>query len=376
MCQNENVNKTTDQRFFLSVPRRSYVLRVSAMMLVCSAVVALLLLLSEAKVNSYDTKSLQTRRSRELQVRAPRIGNQKVLVLLIDIVPNRPKPPKEHYELLFNGPDNENMDITPTGSVKTYFSENSYGLYNLDFYVQDWVQPGKTEAECAGSNQGLHGGFVDCFTSALQLLEDQFFSWLEFDENNDGFIDNLIVLHNGYNGEYGEPDEDGTPPSQRIRSHAGASPIGADEWYSTFCGTSVGYFATTSAYRGFAGANIARFNVVMHEFLHTLNMIDLYDIDFVGNGCGGYDLMSYPVGQANDITNPANIGPWTKIFMGWLEPIEITADGTYTAEASLTSNQIYKVSKGLEEGEYFLIENKHATGWDVNMWGGGGVVIW
>jgi immune inhibitor A len=82
------------------------------------------------------------------------------------------------------------------------------------------------------------------------------------------------------------------------------------------------------------------------------------------------------VGQANDITNPANVGPWTKIFMGWLTPTEITNDGRYDIEASFSSEQVYKVSSGLPEGEYFLLENKNAVGWDVNMWGGGGIVIW
>ena len=184
----------------------------------------------------------------------------------------------------------------------------------------------------------------------------------------------MIILHNGYNGESGGDDEDGTPPANRIRSYAGAAPGGIDSWVSLWCGISAGFFATTSAYRGVADSSIARFNVIMHEFLHTFNMIDLYDISFAGNGCGVYDLMGYPSGPGNDATNPGNLGAYTKMFLNWITPIEITNDGLYTINESYSSQDIYKII--LDTDEYFLIENKNAVGWDVNIWGGGGIVIW
>ena len=64
------------------------------------------------------------------------------------------------------------------------------------------------------------------------------------------------------------------------------------------------------------------------------------------------------------------------MYLGWLTPIEITNDGLYQIEQSFTTTDVYMVSSGLPEGEYFLIENKNSVGWDVNMWGGGGIVIW
>ena len=52
-------------------------------------------------------------------------------------------------------------------------------------------------------------------------------------------------------------------------------------------GIRVGYYAVASAYRGRQGENIARLNFIVHEFIHTAGMIDLYDLAFEGNGCGG-----------------------------------------------------------------------------------------
>jgi len=317
-------------------------------------------------------------RARSLQMRAPIKGKHKLLVILLDLVPGRSKPPREDYEVLFNGPQND--DITPTGSVKEYFLQNSYGQYEIDTYVHDWAPADGTEAECAGPNgqQGVWDGLDDCLVTALDRLDDVHesfdgtFSWFDYDTNVDGFIDNVIVLHNGYNAETGGDDPDGTPASKRIRSHA---TLASGTVWRSRTGYRLGFYGTTSAYRGLKDEQIARLNVASHEFIHSFGMIDLYDIDFVGNGCGGYSLMGYPIGQANSARDPGNIGAYTKAFLGWITPTLITRDGRYDAPASFSNEVVYKIELD-DPTEYFLIENKHAIGWDINMWGGGGIVIW
>ena len=101
----------------------------------------------------------------------------------------------------------------------------------------------------------------------------------------------LLFLLQGYAGENGGDDPNGTPPQNRIRSYSGFAPYGG--WLTPWSGMEVGYFSTASAFRGLQGENIARLNVIIHEYIHTFNMIDLYDISFQGNGCGGYDIMAY-----------------------------------------------------------------------------------
>jgi len=318
-------------------------------------------------------------KARELQTYASTKGTHKILVILLDLVPGRSKPSREDYEVLFSGP--EDPDITPTGTVTDYFFDNSYGQYILDPYIHEWAPSDGTEAECAGSNgqMGVWDGLDNCFYSALDQLDelhnrfDGSFSWWDFDQNFDGHIDNVIVLHNGYNAETGNDDPDGTPYTQRIRSHATVA--SGTVWRSSNTGLKLGYYGITSAYRGQKNERIARLNVMSHEFIHTFGMIDLYDIDFVGNGCGGYSIMGYPVGQANSPKNPGNVGAYTKVFLDWVTPILITTDGFYEAPASFSNEVVYKIELA-DEQEYLLIENKHATGWDVNMWGGGGIVIW
>ena len=317
------------------------------------------------------------RKARNLQSRSSTTGKHKLLVILLDLVPGRSKPSKEDFEVLFNGPQND--DITPTGTIKDYFLQNSYNKYEIDPYIHEWAPADGTEAECAGGRQGVWDGLDNCLFTALDQLEalhnsfDQGFSWFDFDQNLDGFIDNVIVLHNGYNAENGADDPDGVPPSERIRSHATLA--SGTVWRSAMSGYKLGYYGITSAYRGTEDENIARLNVISHEFIHSFGMIDLYDIDFVGNGCGSYGLMGYPIGPGNSPENPGNIGAYTKAFLGWITPTLITSDGFYNAPASFDNEVVYKIELD-DPTEYLLIENKHATGWDVEMWGGGGIVIW
>ena len=50
---------------------------------------------------------------------------------------------------------------------------------------------------------------------------------------------------------------------------------------NSLCLTLVYAFWTRSD-RGLSGAQIARLNIISHEYLHNFGMIDLYDVDFVG----------------------------------------------------------------------------------------------
>jgi M6 family metalloprotease-like protein len=256
--------------------------------------------------------------------------------------------------------------------VYEYFRQNSYGKFIIDAYVLDWTDSAKSESKCAGTSQGISDEFLECVIPALDKLEqlnldrDDPFDWFDHDKNGDGYIDNLIILHNGYPAETGAQGA--------IRSHARVA--NSNVWSSNFAGTRVGYYAVASAYRGQKGDRIARFNVMMHEYIHTFGAIDLYDVDFGGNGIGGYDIMGYPVGQGNSFIHPGTVGPYTKQFLGWLDPIEITQDGTYPANPSLTSGQVYKISMGYPDGEYLLIENRQPLEWDAKFWDGGGLVIW
>jgi hypothetical protein len=130
-----------------------------------------------------------------------------------------------------------------------------------------------------------------------------------------------------------------------------------------------------SALRGVCDSQMASIGVISHEFIHTWGIPDLYDPGWVGKGTGNYDIMSNPFGMDGTQIYPFYMSPWTRIKSGFSVPIEIEYDGFYSIESSATSDQIYIIRTHFPEGEYLLIENRQAIGYDVQMLGSG-LLIW
>ncbi len=229
------------------------------------------------------------------------LGSHKAIAILLNIRPDYRKIPREDIHQLLNG---QNIDkvVNPTGSLNRYFYANSYGKYNLTFYVHDWVAANGTESQCAGSDgqQGKWDGFDDCFFPALDDLESRHndgndaFAWSDYDMNGDGFIDGLVVLFNSYFSE-NRVTIDGVPHEERITSHSRLADV-ANGWTSPSTGIQVGNYVTTSTFRGEEGERIARFNVIAHQILLSIGADILYDQNLDGYGCGGYCITSYPIG--------------------------------------------------------------------------------
>jgi hypothetical protein len=111
---------------------------------------------------------------------------------------------------------------------------------------------------------------------------------------------------------------------------------------------------------------------------HTFRAYDLYDPNVLNlpGGIGGFDLMASPYGQGNDLAYPGSASPYTKIRASWLEPIPITEDGVYEIASSDFSDMVYVIEEKYPTDEYLLIENRQATGWDLDLWTDGGLVIY
>lgn len=54
---------------------------------------------------------------------------------------------------------------------------------------------------------------------------------------------------------------------------------------------------------------------------------------------------------------------FSRIFIGWLEPIELTKDGFYAIQPAELTSQVYVIRKGFRQGEYLLLENRQPYQW-------------
>ena len=97
--------------------------------------------------------------------------------------------------------------ITPTGSVKNVFLDNSGGALDLDSTVAAWVTLDSqyTEAYCANGQSGLVTHFHQCLKNALDKV-DAFINFDDFDTDGNDWIDAITFLHSGYGAEWGKSD--------------------------------------------------------------------------------------------------------------------------------------------------------------------------
>ena len=316
----------------------------------------------------------------------PSTGSIKVLVIFIYFKDhrNRVRPPMSDYDILFNSREPDSS-IAPTGSVYDYFRKNSRGKLDLDFHMSPvgWVEAADTETSCADGNRGRTRYFQQCFKPALERLEELHkdpssdFNWYDFDTDFDGEIDSLVVVHSGYGAALGGRDEDGTPQDGRIQSHATSTAI-PKAFTSAETRIQTGNHIVITGYRGTDGQRIARLNIAIHEFTHTFGIPDLYDIDGVGYGAGGFDSMAFPYGHTMTLAGsqtPGHFSSWTKTQLGWMNPVEIVSDGTYSGGNLFETYDAYKISSTFPNNQYILIEFRPSIFWDVKN-NGGGIVIW
>ena len=80
----------------------------------------------------------------------------------------------------------------------------------------------------------------------------------------------------------------------------------------------------------------------------------------------------------NNQARPGHMSAWTKIKMGWADPIVISHDGTYMAEAAELANVFYRIDHGYLPGEYLLLEHRKSIplDFDENFWDPGGMIIY
>jgi M6 family metalloprotease-like protein len=104
--------------------------------------------------------------------------------------------------------------------------------------------------------------------------------------------------------------------------------------------------------------------VVCHELGHAFGLPDLYDTVAPENqvfaesqGIGSWDLMAAGTWNANGFV-PAEFSAWSKVFVGWIDPVVVGADQVVTLSAVEIDRRRGVVKVPIGGDEYFLIENR------------------
>jgi len=309
-------------------------------------------------------------------------GTQKVLVLMVDFSDKTHSKTKAQFdELLFSD------DTYATGSFRDYYQDISHGTFQLEGPVAlDWVRITVnnysyytyngygTDGPYPHNAQGLVKDLVDAVDVSIDFSQ--------YDQDADGFVDHLIVIHAGKGAE-------ATGSTDDIWSHqwstyewddanGNGSVDSGEAYYLERDGVKI-YEYCIQPEVDWSNALVG-IGVFAHEFGHMLGLPDLYDTDYSSEGTGIYCLMSGGSWGGGG-TKPIFMSAWCRYQLGWVNPIEITESntGTYTIpqvadNADTTVIKIWK--EGVYTGnEYFLVENRYKTGWDISL-PSSGLAIW
>ena len=283
-------------------------------------------------------------------------GTARVLVILVDFndtANSSAHTPSYYDDLLFNA---------SKSSMNNYYQAASYDLFCVSGNVTTvWYEMSHSLAYYGthefdsppdagfGSSQSLTHDAVEAADADI--------NYSEFDQDNDGYADHLIIVHAGN-------DEASSGVSTDIWSHAWAlnsNKVKLDGVY-------------LNAYTMLSEDDPV--GVYIHEFGHNLGLPDLYDTDYSSDGgVGKWDVMASGSWN-NGGDTPAMFSAWSRQELGWLTPQLESADASGLSAKRVYDNQtVFKIWINFSNSEYFLVENRQQTGWDVDI-PGNGLLIW
>ncbi|MFJ8042255.1 M6 family metalloprotease domain-containing protein [Kitasatospora sp. NPDC096147] len=287
--------------------------------------------------------------------RAPLRGAVRVVVVLADFSDRALTAGQAHFEQLFFS-----LGELPHGSVREYYREVTHGLVDIVGEVVGPLRLPKPLAWYANGNFGIGRPTGEPRAHLMArdalLAADPTVDFTPYDNDGNGFVDAFVVVHAGSGGEAtGAPGD--------IWSHKWTLPEvqNAD-------GTKVFAYLTIP--------EDAKIGVCAHELGHLLfGFPDLYDTDGTSEGVGNWCLMGGGSwGGGGDV--PTHPSAWCKVNQGWAGTTVVTSGGPVTFEDVKTGHTVHRLWKdGAGGSEYFLVENRQQTGYDVSL-PGSGLLIW
>jgi M6 family metalloprotease-like protein len=266
---------------------------------------------------------------------------------------------------------------TPHGSVYDYYQWVSRGRLKVTGRVVAIVHLSQNKNYYAWSSSGLsqlNTPHNDCgVVNEAVSLADPSVDFSQFDQDHDGYVDMLWVMHSGLGGE-------ATVATDNLWSITSA----LDQWSN---GTAyvtndpvpgggvqkmrINRFSILPELSQFHPGQLSEIGVFSHEFGHALGLPDLYDTANPKNfGPGYFSLMSTGAygsdGQSPEL--PAHMGAWPMLFLGWCNTVQPAFDTTMTLPAIEEGGPVVDFwFQGQDSPEHYLIEHRRRVGFSVNL---------
>ncbi len=251
------------------------------------------------------------------------------------------------------------QDYNGTGSFRDYYLEASYNKLDITTTTTVWVKVPKEYAYYGKNDEeGDDTNPQEFIRDAVDAAEAQGVDFSQFDNDGDGYVDAVQVIHAGYGEEAGADDN-------TIWSHAWG--LGTS-WAVKYDGVWINRYVTFPELRNASGADITNIGVICHEFGHGLGLPDYYDTsddgDYAGEAAGlrAWDIMASGSWNNGGAT-PAHHNAYSKSLLGWLALEEFDKNGEFSINNLASYPEAY-IIHSKTENEFFVLENRQQKGFD------------
>ena len=282
----------------------------------------------------------------------PSKGNVKVLVIPVDLSDNPATPEmRSNIEKAFFGTEED----TGWESLKSYYEESSYGNLSITGEVTNWYTPKHNSYYYANyeDEDNYLSGSTLLMNEALTHFKSNY-NYSDFDSNKDGYIDAVYLVYNNNIGGNGLRIEEDFYWAYTYWDFYADKRNYSDTLGYSYVFMSYDFFKEDLAY----SSQKLKLNceTLIHETGHLFNLEDYYDYDEYdkysndGGYCGS-DMMDYNFGDH---------GPFSKIMLDWVNPVEITRNGIYELPSFTTSGVSFIIGANNKFDsifdEYYLID--------------------
>jgi len=282
----------------------------------------------------------------------PSTGNRNMLVIL-----------GEFSDWTFVKSNNDFNSIMNVGgsSFKAYYQDVSYGALNVTTTV---VGPYQISMTMAQADANIRSYVSQLVTAA----NNDGVNFADYDNNNDGNMDALYVIHAGYGEEYSGA------PTYYIWSHSWS----LSTYSKTYDGVYISNYATSPELRNLSGSTITAIGVIAHEFGHNIGVPDYYDTDGSSSGGTAFDLGKWDIMAGGSWNNsgdtPAQHNMYTKWKLGWSNPTVISSAASLSLGNTGDNNTAYRINT-TTTNEFFILENRQLADWDAYLPGSGMLIF-
>ena len=274
----------------------------------------------------------------------------------------------EQWDKIFN---TENLTEEPfMGSVHDYFLAQSYGQFNIIFDLVFVKVSGDAKKYASDYTDENSQYLVQDIMEVLKNRND--IDWDLYDWNGDGFVNQLLIVYAGP----GLNNYDPSLYSYLIWPHQWwmsehlkdrkpeeyCDPISFtynDKEYKVDCYCAVQELTRNNDY--------GSFGTICHEYTHCFGFPDFYYPSTGAKYLAGWDLMDSGNYNGSGF-QPVGYSAHERWIMGWLTPTELKENTTISNMPALADEgKAYLIRNDGHENEYYIIENRQKTSWDISL---------